>query len=147
MNSEATMTQTFICCRRNALLAFATLALSLPVAAQTRVPVTDMREALREALIAPVSGTFIGPLADYFAREFKTREPVLVDIERIAPHAQAGCGRLRVALRQAAVRVPDAKGQFGGAREQTLVYSVNYCAHGDFPQGEEKIPEVRRGQL
>jgi hypothetical protein len=120
----------------------ATLAASLVLAqgianAQSRVVVTDMKVAMRSALEAPVAGVFAGEVADYAAREFKSSEPVLVDIKRIGNHQQPGCGRLRVQLRQNATRIPDATGTFGPPAPQSLAYSLNFCEDGTFPRGEE----------
>jgi hypothetical protein len=107
------------------------------VHAQSRVVVTDMKLAMRSALEAPVAGLFAGEVAAYAAREFKSSEPVLVDIKRIGNHQQPGCGRLRVQLSQNAARMPDATGTFGQPAPQALAYSLNFCEDGTFPRGEE----------
>lgn len=101
-----------------------------------RIAITDMKQALKAALNAPVSGYFAGELATYATREFKSAAPVLVDVATVGAHRQAGCGRLRVTLRQAAVQVPDKNGVHGKAAPQAMTFSINFCTDGTYPAGE-----------
>lgn len=101
-----------------------------------RIAITDMKQALRTALSAPVSGYFAGELASYTAREFKSASLVLVDVSAVATHPQAGCKRLRVQLQQAGVQVPDSKGLLSKPTPQAMTFSINFCADGTYPVGE-----------
>jgi hypothetical protein len=108
-------------------------------AQSSRVPIIDLKPAMASAAAnGEIAGVFSGELAEFYAREFHSSAPVLVDITRTGPHREPGCARLRVRISQAGVRRNDAAGKLGNPVDQALAFTVNYCANGRYPVGEDK---------
>lgn len=106
--------------------------------AMARQTVTSLKPLLVEALKkGSAEGTLSSPDAKAFTRTFGSTAPILIDVVRIGSHQEAGCGRLRVTTSQAGVVERDKKGQVLPAKDQRLVYQINYCEHGRFPIAEE----------
>ncbi len=83
---------------------------------------------MRAAAQGTAHGVLTGLGAAYVQRQFDTTSPVEIDVRRLQALPQLGCSRLEVTTRQRAVLV---KGQ-RDSRE--LVYQLNYCADGGFPE-------------
>ena len=114
-------------------LALITLGLTwlapLPAYATERTPVTEIKPLLmRAAAQGTAHGVLTGVGAAYLQRRFDATSPVEIDVRRLRALPQPGCSRLEVTTRQRAVLV---KGQ-RDSRE--LVYQLNYCADGSFPE-------------
>jgi hypothetical protein len=108
-------------------------------AQEPRVPIVDLKPAMASAAAnGELAGVFSGKLAEFYAREFRTTAPVLVDITRTGSHREPGCARLRVRISQAGIRSKDASGKTGNPVDQALAFTVNYCANGRYPVGEDK---------
>ena len=122
--------------RRALILA---MLLALPMAeASARQTVATLKPLLVEALKAGrAEGILDNPDARAFTQTFGATAPILVDVARVGSHAQPGCGRLEVTTRQAGVVERDEKGTPLPAKDQRLVYQVNFCESGRFPVGEE----------
>ena len=106
--------------------------------AMARQTVSSLKPLLVEALRkGSAEGLLANPDAKAFSQTFGSTAPILIDVVRIGSHQEAGCGRLRVTTSQAGVVERDQKGQKRPAKDQRLVYQVNYCASGRFPIGEE----------
>ncbi|WP_165873404.1 hypothetical protein [Parasulfuritortus cantonensis] len=119
------------------IAATAMAMLGLPSLVQARESVTSIKPLLIEALQAgKAAGTLVGRDALALSGQFGTAAPILVDVERIGTHTEAGCGRLRVVTRQAGVVERDAQGKAGPATDQSFAWQVNYCRSGRFPIGE-----------
>jgi hypothetical protein len=101
----------------------------LPASASERTPVTEIKPLLmRAAAQGTAHGVLTGVGAAYLQRRFDATSPVEIDVRRLHALPQPGCSRLEVTTRQRAVLV---KGQ-RDSRE--LVYQLNYCADGGFPE-------------
>lgn len=123
---------------RALIVALAALCGLLTASAQARQTVHTLQPLLVQALRAgKAEGILGGPAAEFMAKRFKSQAPILVDVERIAGHAQAGCGRLRIATRQAGVIEPDAQGKPQAPADQSFAWQVNFCETGTFPVGED----------
>jgi hypothetical protein len=122
--------------RRALILA---LVVALPIAdASARQVVDTLKPLLVEALKGGrAEGLLDNPDARAFTKTFGATAPIRVDVERVGSHAQPGCGRLEVTTRQAGVVERDEKGTALQAKDQRLVYQVNFCENGRFPVGEE----------
>jgi hypothetical protein len=106
--------------------------------AMARQTVSSLKPLLVEALKnGSAEGILASPDAKAFTRTFGSTAPILIDVVRIGSHQEAGCGRLRVTTSQAGVVDRDKKGQVLPAKDQRMVYRVNYCDSGRFPIGEE----------
>jgi hypothetical protein len=106
--------------------------------AMARQTVSSLKPLLVEALKnGSAEGILASPDAKAFTRTFGSTAPILIDVVRIGSHQEAGCGRLRVTTSQAGVVERDKKGQVLPAKDQRMVYRVNYCDSGRFPIGEE----------
>lgn len=118
-----------------------TLILVLALLAQdamARQTVSSLKPLLVEALKkGSAEGMLANPDAKAFTRTFGSTAPILIDVVRVGSHQEAGCGRLRVTTSQAGVVERDKKGQVLPAKDQRLVYQINYCVRGRFPIGEE----------
>jgi hypothetical protein len=101
----------------------------LVASATERIPVTEIKPLLmRAAAQGTAHGVLTGVGAAYLQRRFDTTSTVEIDVRRLKALPQPGCSRLEVTTRQRAVLV---KGQ-RDTRE--LVYQLNYCADGGFPE-------------
>ena len=101
----------------------------LPVTATERTPVTEIKPLLmRAAAQGTARGILTGVGAAYLQRRFDATSPIEIDVRRLRALPQPGCSRLEVTTRQWGVLV---KGQ-RDSRE--LVYQLNYCADGGFPE-------------
>jgi len=106
--------------------------------AMARQTVSSLKPLLVEALRkGSAEGLLANPDAKAFSQTFGSTAPILIDVVRIGSHQEAGCGRLRVTTSQAGVVERDKKGQVLPAKDQRMVYRVNYCDSGRFPIGEE----------
>lgn len=94
-----------------------------------RTPVTDIKPLLmRAAAQGLAQGVLTGVGPAYLQRRFDTNQPVEIDVQRIQALAQPGCARLKVTTRQRGVLI-------NGHRDaQELVYQLNYCVDGRFPE-------------
>lgn len=102
--------------------------------------VTSVKPLLVQALkTGSASGVLVNPDARAFSKTFGSNAPILIEVTRIGTHQEAGCGRLRVTTSQAGVVERDTKGQPQPAKDQRLMYQVNYCENGRFPIGEEGL--------
>ena len=101
----------------------------LPASANERTAVTEIKPLLmRAAAQGTAHGVLTGVGAAYLQRRFDASSPVEIDVRRLRALPQPDCSRLEVTTRQRAVLV---KGQ-RDSRE--LVYQLNYCADGGFPE-------------
>lgn len=106
--------------------------------AMARQTVASLKPLLVEALRkGSAEGVLANPDAKAFSQTFGSTAPILIDVVRIGSHQEAGCGRLRVTTSQAGVVERDKRGQALPAKDQRMVYEVNYCERGRFPIGEE----------
>ena len=106
--------------------------------AMARQTVSSLKPLLVEALRkGSAEGLLANPDAKAFSQTFGSTAPILIDVVRIGSHQEAGCGRLRVTTSQAGVVERDQKGHALPAKDQRMVYQVNFCGSGRFPIGEE----------
>ena len=106
--------------------------------AMARHTVSSLKPLLVEALRkGSAEGLLANPDAKAFSQTFGSTAPILIDVVRIGSHQEAGCGRLRVTTSQAGVVERDQKGHALPAKDQRMVYQVNFCGSGRFPIGEE----------
>ena len=98
-------------------------------AALERIAVSEIKPLLMHAADQGVAyGVLVGTGAAYVQRRFDATSPIEIDVRRLHALPQAGCGRLEVTTRQRAVLVA------GQRQDQELVYQLNYCADGRFPE-------------
>ena len=98
-------------------------------AAIERIAVSEIKPLLMRAAEQGVAyGVLGGTGAAYVQRRFDTTSPIEIDVRRLRALPQAGCGRLEVTTRQRAALVA------GQRQDQELVYQLNYCADGRFPE-------------
>jgi len=91
-----------------------------------RRPVEEVRPLLIEAIDAPAGeahGRLTGQNADAIGRQFKTAEPINVDVTTLIRYAEDGCRRLSVLFWQEDVQL----GQGMPAKRQTVEFGINYC--------------------
>ena len=111
-----------------AMACFTMLAAS-PAAAVERIPVTEIKPLLMLAAErSEAHGTLSGTGAAYMQRRYETTSPIEVDVRRQRTLPQAGCARLEVTTHQRAALVN------GNRQDQELVYQLNFCADGRFPE-------------
>lgn len=102
-----------------------------------RLQVNSIKPLLITAIDRGVArGVLVGPAADALARQFESREPILVDVRAVRPLTDPECKRLEVKTIQARVRE-----SAGPPAQKELVYEINYCRNGRFP--EERLSLVR----
>lgn len=129
-------------CRALARASTRALWLSIPLilsvgAVQAREDVSSIKPLLIEAVRqGRAEGRMVGPAAEIMAKAFHSDQPVLVDVERLKPHQEAGCARLRIVTRQAAVQ-ETVKGRLNAPADQSFAWQIDYCESGTFPVGEE----------
>ena len=100
-----------------------------PAAAVERITVTEIKPLLMLAAErGEAHGVLSGTGAAYMQRRFETTSPIEVNVRRLRTLPQAGCGRLEVTTHQRAVLVK------GNRQDQELIYLLNYCADGRFPE-------------
>ena len=106
-----------------------TMLSASPAAAVERITVTEIKPLLMLAAErGEAHGTLSGTGAAYMQRRFETTSPIKVDVRRLRTLPQAGCGRLEVTTHQRAALVN------GYRQDQELIYQLNFCADGRFPQ-------------
>lgn len=97
--------------------------------ATERIAVTEIRPLLRLAAErGEAHGVLSGPGADYVRRRFDAATPIEIDVRRLHPLPQAGCGRLEVTTHQRGVL------ENGTRHDQELVYQISFCSDGRFPE-------------
>lgn len=102
-----------------------------------RRPVEEVRPLLIEAIDAPAGeahGRLVGKIADAIGRQFKTAEPINVDVTTLMRYAEEGCRRLSVLFSQDGVQL----GQGVPAKRQTIEFGINYCRTGMPPRSLER---------
>jgi len=105
-----------------------------------RRPVEEVRPLLIEAIDAPAGeayGRLTGQIADAIGRQFKTAEPINVDVTTLIRYAEEGCRRLSVLFWQDGVHL----GQGMAARRQTVEFGINYCRTGMPPRSLERAAQ------
>jgi hypothetical protein len=103
-----------------------------------RRPVEEVRPLLIEAIDAPAGeahGRLTGQIADAIGGQFKTAEPVNVDVTTLIRYAEEGCRRLSVLFWQDGVQL----GQGVPAKRQTVEFGINYCRTGLPPRSLERL--------
>ena len=101
--------------------------------AMARQSVASLKPLLVEALRkGSAEGILSNPDAKAFSQTFGSTAPILIDVVRIGSHQEAGCGRLRVTTSQTGVVERDQKGTALPAKDQRMVYQINYCESGRF---------------
>ena len=97
-----------------------------------RVPVTTLLPLLIAALAhGTAHGTLVGEAVPFMTQHFGSTAPIEIDVRTLHPLPQPGCQRLEVTTTQRAVIDP----KTARAQDANLVYQINYCRNGDFPQG------------
>jgi len=102
-----------------------------------RRPVEEVRPLLIEAIDAPAGeahGRLTGQIADAIGRQFKTADPINVDVTTLIRYAEEGCRRLSVLFWQDGVQL----GQGAPAKRQTVEFGINYCRTGMPPRSLER---------
>jgi len=102
-----------------------------------RRPVEEVRPLLIEAIDAPAGeahGRLTGQIADAIGRQFKTAEPINVDVTTLIRYEEEGCRRLSVLFWQDDVQL----GQGVPAKRQTVEFGINYCRTGMPPRSLER---------
>jgi len=102
-----------------------------------RRPVEEVRPLLIEAIDAPTGeahGRLTGQIADAIGRQFKTTEPINVDVTTLIRYAEEGCRRMSVLFWQDGVQL----GQGMPAKRQTVEFGINYCRTGMPPRSLER---------
>ena len=102
-----------------------------------RRPVEEVRPLLIEAIDAPAGeahGRLTGQIADAIGRQFKTAEPIYVDVTTLIRYAEDGCRRLSVLFWQDGVQL----GQGVPVKRQTVEFGINYCRTGMPPRSLER---------
>lgn len=109
-------------------LAMVLLAFTAHAAPAERLPVTNLRPLLTQAVEhGSAQGTLTGEAARSLARQYGSREPILVDVKRVASTHGGQCARLSVTTHQKQVR------EQGKTRDRELTYEVSWCRDGRFP--------------
>lgn len=119
------------------MIALANSAALVQGAGVLRRPVEEVRPLLIEAIDAPAGeahGRLTGQNADAIGRQFKTAEPINVDVTTLIRYAEDGCRRLSVLFWQEDVQL----GQGMPAKRQTVEFGINYCRTGMPPRSLEK---------
>lgn len=101
-----------------------------------RRPVEEVRPLLIEAIDAPsgeAHGRLTGQIADAIGRQFKTAEPINVDVTTLIRYAEGGCRRLSVLFWQDGVQLVRSV----PAKRQTVEFGINYCRTGMPPRSLE----------
>jgi len=108
-----------------------TATLVWAAASSERVPVTTLRPLLIAALAHGTAyGTLVGEAVPFMTQHFGSAAPIEIDVRTLHPLPQPGCQRLEVTTTQRAVIDP----KTARAQDAKLVYQINYCRNGDFPQ-------------
>lgn len=94
-----------------------------------RLTVTEIKPLLRLAAEhGEAHGILSGPGADYVRRRFDATTPIEIEVRRLHPLPQPGCGRLEVTTHQRAVL------ENGSRHDQKLAYELSFCSNGRFPE-------------
>lgn len=94
--------------------------------------VQSLQPLLLEALdTGRAQGVIVGPIADNFAQLFKTREPLLFSVRRIAALSPQ-CARLEVTASQEHVWDRNSVQVAKGPEHRHLTYQVSMCADGTY---------------
>ncbi len=112
-------------------LSLAIGALQSATAASTidRIAVTEVKPLLMQAAAqGEAHGILGGPGADYVRRKFDATTPIEIDVRRLHPLPQRGCGRLEVTTRQRDVL------ENGTRHDEVLTYQLSFCSDGRFPE-------------
>ena len=105
--------------------------LATVASAADRTPVTSIKPLLLAAIdLGEAHGELTGDGATYMRSHFRTDAPIEIDVRTISPLRQAGCKRLEITTRQEGVK--EARDQRSIRKE--LVFQVNYCRDGRFPE-------------
>ncbi len=117
-------------------LIFSLLISSIALAEEYRYPVETIKPLLVGAIkYGEAHGILVGQVADRMHKQFKSNEPILVDVKAVSSLPQKGCKRLSVAIKQDAVidhgRPPESK---------ETNYHIDFCDNGDFPPSEREVP-------
>lgn len=78
-------------------------------------------------------GVLVGPIAETFARLFKTSAPLLISVKVLGP-VTATCNRLEVTASQKGVWDRNSKQVLDHPESRLLVYQVSMCADGSYYQ-------------
>lgn len=78
-------------------------------------------------------GVLVGPIADTFARLFKTSAPLLFSVKTLGPITPT-CNRLEVTASQNGVWDRNSKQVLDHPESRLLVYQVSMCADGSYYQ-------------
>jgi hypothetical protein len=119
------------------MMALANLSALVQGAGELRRPVEEVRQLLIEAIDAPAGeahGRLTGQIADAIGRQFKTAEPINVDVTTLIRYAEDGCRRLSVLFWQDGVQL----GQGAPAKRQTVEFGINYCRTGMPPRSLDR---------
>lgn len=120
-----------------AMIALANFSALVQGAGVLRRPVEEVRPLLIEAIDAPAGeahGRLTGQIADAIGRQFKTAEPINVDVTTLIHYAEDGCRRLSVLFWQEGVQL----GKGEPAKRQTVEFGINYCRTGMPPRNLER---------
>lgn len=121
--------------------------------AQYRPKVDNLKPLLVEAIKkGKAYGILEGPQAEALKREVKSRDPVFIDVKARSDLPQKGCKELEITSRVGA-EIPEDKKFFPKSEQQAkdnkekllqkMVFTMQYCAHGDFPEDvKEKLEKL-----
>lgn len=102
-----------------------------------RRQVEEVRPLMIEAIDAPTGeahGRLTGQIADAIGRQFKTNEPINIDVTTLIRYAEEGCRRLSVLFWQDGVQLE----QGVPAKRQTVEFGINFCRTGMPPRSLER---------
>ena len=119
------------------LIALASLPALGPGGEVYRRPVEEVLPLLNEAIDAPAGeahGRLTGQIADAIGRQFKTADPINVDVTTLIRYAEEGCRRLSVLFWLDGVQLE----QGAPAKRQTVEFGINYCRTGMPPRSLER---------
>ena len=93
-----------------------------------RLQVTDIKPLLIRAIEqGSAHGVLIGESSTYVRQKFDASTPIEIDVRALHALPQPGCSRLEVTTRQKDVMEKTKRD------DKELVYQLNYCQDGRFP--------------
>ena len=108
------------------LFLLAATAQAQPIA---RMPVTEIKPLLKLALErGEAHGVLTGESAAYVKQKFGATAALEIDVKQLHALPQPGCSRLQVTTRQNQVLEKSRR------EDQSLIYQINYCREGRFPE-------------
>ena len=94
-----------------------------------RMPVSEIKPLLKRAIErGEAHGVLTGESAVYMKQKFGTAAALEIDVKQLHALPQSGCSRLQITTRQKHVQIKGMRG------DQELVYQINYCREGGFPE-------------